>query len=128
MLFFLFNFFLLIIIICILISIVYGEDKLLLEENSICNSMIGNTYYLRENNLCDLPCFVKPQYDIPNTTYGDCKNNNDITNNRNVNHISFNENGFVIAWDFNNRTGIVKKTFKVNVYLYLYVEKTKNIS
>lgn len=64
-------------------------------ENSLCNSMIGNTNYLIVNTLCDIPCFLKPHYNIPNTTYGSCSKKVNISFNRNGDYISFNEDGFV---------------------------------
>lgn len=89
--------------------------------------MTGNTIYLKDKYLCDLPCFIKPQYSIPNKTYSYCNNNIKTTYSRNLNYISFNYNGYVILYDLMSRSRSLNKTLKANVYLYLYVEKTKNI-
>lgn len=87
-----------------------------LGDNSLCKSMIGSTYYSTHSYLCNLPCFIQPQFTIPNRTYGTCNNNSYITYIRSGNYIEFNENGYIYFLNFNNRIDFIENTQRIIVY------------
>lgn len=106
--------------ILIILYLIYTNLKIIkynIEENSLCRSMLGKTYYKNEKELCELPCNILPTRYIPNITYGSCDNYTDVFILKNNNTIMFDKSGYITFINYNNRNSFVKKILEVKVYM-----------